>query len=187
MVADRRHGVSNLVPAVTSSPARFCQGMSSASIIATLAAAVLATGCPKKEAAAPGALVASLRALDAEACACKDQACAAAITTKLTTLGNANADFDEADLPVLQETQAHLDMCLAKLNPVVVRYLALSDEVCACKDKACATKVATKVSAWAAELKAKKTVLSHSDGNVIMKVGTGAGECFTALGVPIPQ
>lgn len=161
--------------------------MKVASILASLAIVSLGAGCKKKESAAPGALVASLKAIDAEACACKDMACAGGILDKLTALGKANPTPDEADLPVLQETQAHLDMCLAKLNPVVVSYLAMSDEVCACKDAACATKVGAKVSAWAADLKAKKTTLSHSDINVITKVGTEAGACFTTLGVPIPQ
>ena len=161
--------------------------MKIATVLASVAVLSLGASCKKKEAAAPGSLVASLQALDAEACACKDMACAGGIQDKLTALAGANPTPDEDDLPVLQETQAHLDTCLAKLNPVVVSYLAMSDEVCACKDAACATKVGAKVSAWAADLKAKKTSLSHSDGNVIMKVGAAAGACFTKLGVAIPQ
>ncbi|MCE9571755.1 MAG: hypothetical protein K8W52_01230 [Deltaproteobacteria bacterium] len=161
--------------------------MKVASILASIAVVSLAAGCKKKESAAPGGLVASLKALDAEACACKDQACAAGIQDKLITLSKANQEPEEADLSVLQETQAHLDDCLAKLNPRVVSYVAMADEVCACTDAACATKVATKLKVWIADLKGKKNVLSHSDFNVMTKVGTEAGKCLTAFGVPIPQ
>jgi hypothetical protein len=160
--------------------------MKLASLLFGLAVTVsLVSGCKKKDAG--GGLVGSLTALDTEACACKDMACADAVSEKVTALGQANADFDEADLPRLQEVQNHLDACLANLNPVIVSYLALSTEACACTDKACSTKVATKVSKWAADLKASKAKLRGNDANVAMKAGAASAECFTKFGVPIPQ
>lgn len=155
--------------------------------LAYLALALATVAACKKSAADGGGLVGKLQALDAEACACKDMACADAVTAKVTALGQANADFDPADGPKLGEIQTHLDECLAKLNPVIVSYLALADEVCACTDKACATKVAGKVSKWAADLKAQKTKLRGNDANVAMKAGAASAECFTKFGVPIPQ
>jgi hypothetical protein len=157
-------------------------------VAAVLVLAALGSGCKKDGAATvPGGLIKSLAALDAEGCACKDMACADQVSDKVTKLGQANADFDEADLPRLQALQGHLDSCLAKLNPVIVAYLAITDEACACTDKACATKVAGKVSKWAADLKANKTKLRGNDAGVAMKAGAAAAECFTRQGVPIPQ
>ncbi|CAN5841691.1 hypothetical protein BH11MYX3_BH11MYX3_14000 [soil metagenome] len=104
-------------------------------------------------------LTAKLDALTTEACACKDKACADAVTAKVTTLGEQNKDFDKDDLPALQATQAKMDMCIAKLNPVIVAYLAIADDACKCTDKACADKVGARFAEWTAAFKAAGTTL----------------------------
>ncbi len=151
----------------------------------------LVSGCDKKkEGGGTGKksdLITKLEAMTAEACACKDRACADAVTAKVTTLGEQNKDFDQDDLPALQATQSTMDMCIAKLNPALVLYMAISDEACKCTDKACADKVGEKFATWTKAFKAAGTQLHHSEANVVMKVGKGAGECMTKLGAVVPQ
>lgn len=150
---------------------------------------LLVSACNKKEASTGGKsdLVPKLEALATEACACKDMACADAVTAKVTTLGEQNKDFDKADLGALQATQAKMDMCMAKLNPVIVSYLAIADDACKCSDKACADKVGERFAAWTAAFKKSGTKLRGNDANVAMKAGKTAGECMTKLGASIPQ
>lgn len=106
---------------------------------------------------------------------------------KVTALGEENKNFDKDDLPALQATQSTMDMCIAKLNPVLVEYLALSDEACKCADKPCAEKVGEKFTAWTKAFKAARTQLHRNEANVVMKVGKTAGECMTKLGAAVPQ
>lgn len=159
--------------------------------LAFVSCLVLVTGCDKKkEGGGTGKksdLITKLEAMTAEACACKDKACGEAVTAKVTTLGEQNKDFDKDDLPALQATQNAMDMCIAKLNPVIVEYLAISDEACKCTDKACAEKVGEKFAAWTKAFKAAGTKLHGNVANVVMKVGKTAGECMTKLGAAIPQ
>jgi hypothetical protein len=160
-------------------------------LIAILSLIVAVSACSKKEkeggTGAPSDLVQKLDALATEGCACKDAACADAVSEKVTKLGEGNKDFDQDDLPKLQAIQHKLDDCLANKNPVIVAYLELSKAACECKDKKCGEKVAQKISAWAADLKSSHKKLRQSDANVAMTAGKGAGECLTKLGVPIPQ
>jgi hypothetical protein len=158
-------------------------------VFAMISVLVLVTGCDKKKEGGgkKSDLVTKLEALTAEACACKDKACGAAVTVKVTTLGEQNKDFDKDDLPALQATQNAMDMCIAKLNPVLVEYLAIADEACKCADKACADKVADKFAAWTKAFKAADTKLAGNEANAIMKVGKTAGECLTKHGAAIPQ
>jgi hypothetical protein len=151
---------------------------------------VVTTGCDKKSgggAAGKSDLITKLDALTTEACACKDQPCADAVTAKVTTLGEQNKDFDKDDLPALQATQAKMDQCIAKLNPVIVAYLAIADDACKCTDKACADKVGARFAEWTAAFKKAGTTLHGNEANVAMKAGTTAGECMTKLGSAIPQ
>ena len=154
---------------------------------------VLATGCDKKKSGGGGAaggkseLLTKLDALAVEACACKDMPCADAVTAKVDELGKANQDFDKDELPQLQATQAKMDMCMAKLNPVIVAYLAIADDACKCADKACADKVGERFAEWTAAFKKAGTKLRGNDANVAMKAGKAAGECMTKLGSSIPQ
>jgi len=157
-------------------------------------ALALATGCDKKSGGASGGgsgaksqLLTQLDALAVEACACKDMACADAVTAKVTKLGQDNQDFDKSELPALQATQAKMDECMAKLNPVIVDYLAIADDACKCADKACAEKAAARFATWTAEFKKAGTKLRGNDANVAMKAGKTAGECLTKHGVAIPQ
>ncbi|MBA3460615.1 MAG: hypothetical protein H0T46_11670 [Deltaproteobacteria bacterium] len=158
--------------------------------IALVSCLVLAAACDKKSAGSTGGksdLLPKLEALATEACACKDMACADAVTAKVTTLGEQNKDFDKADLGALQAAQAKMDMCMAKLNPAIVAYLAISDDACKCNDKACADKVAQRFAEWTAELTKSGTKLRGNDANVAMKAGKTAGECLTKQGTAIPQ
>ena len=160
-----------------------------------IACLVLAIGCDKKKSgggAGGGSggksdLLTKLDALAVEACACKDMPCADAVTAKVTTLGEQNADFDKDELPALQATQAKMDLCMAKLNPVIVEYLAIADDACKCADKACADKAGERFAAWTAAFKKAGTKLRGNDANVAMKAGKTAGECMTKLGASIPQ
>lgn len=158
--------------------------------LALVCCLVLVTACNKKSegtAAGKGGLVAKLEALATEACACKDMACADAVTTKVTTLGEQNKEFDQADLGALQAAQSKMDMCMAKLNPAIVAYLAIADDACKCADKACADKVAQRFADWTAGFKKSGTKLRGNDANVAMKAGKTAGECLTKHGTAIPQ
>jgi len=156
---------------------------------AIISCIVLITGCDKKKEGGgkKSDLVTKLEALTAEACACKDMACGKAVTVKATTLGEQNKDFDKDDLPALQSTQAAMDLCIAKLNPVLVEYMAIADEACKCADKACADKVADKFAGWTKSFKASGTKLQGNEANAVMKIGASAGECLTKLGATIPQ
>jgi hypothetical protein len=154
----------------------------------------LVIGCDKKSGGSAGGsgggkgdLLTKLDALATEACACKDMPCADAVTAKVTTLGEENKDFNKDDLPALQATQSKMDMCMAKLNPVIVSYLAIADDACKCTDKACADKVGARFAEWTASFKAAGTKLRGNDANVAMKAGKTAGECMTKLGASIPQ
>lgn len=158
--------------------------------VAFVSCLVLATGCDKTSGGAAGGksdLLPKLEALATEACACKDMPCADAVTAKVTTLGEQNKDFDKADLAALQATQSKMDMCMAKLNPVIVSYLAIADDACKCTDKACADKVGQRFAEWTAAFKKSGTKLRGNDANVAMKAGKTAGECMTKHGAAIPQ
>jgi hypothetical protein len=149
------------------------------------------TGCKKNEAdadpTAKSELVTKLGALADEACACKDMACADKVSATVTALGQANKDFDPGDLDALQAIQNRMDPCLAALNPVIVAYLDLSKQACACTDKACTDKVAGKFTKWIAAFKASKKPLRANEGNVLMTAGKTAGDCMTKLGTAIPR
>ena len=151
---------------------------------------VLVAGCDKKSGGAAGAksdLLPKLEALATEACACKDMPCADAVTAKVTVLGEQNKDFDKADLPALQAAQSKMDLCMAKLNPAIVAYLAIADDACKCSDKECADKVAARFAEWTAAFKKAGTKLRGNDANVAMKAGQTAGVCLTKHGAAIPQ
>ncbi len=156
-----------------------------------LAAVVAAAGCSKDEAkaaAAPGPLVGKLEALAGKACACTDAACADGVGAEVVTLGQSAGAIADADLPALQAAQAKIDRCLSAHEPALVAYTKLTDEVCACKDKKCAEKVAKKVSAWAAELKQSRRKLRPGDARLVMEEqGKRGAACFEQHGVAIPQ
>jgi hypothetical protein len=158
--------------------------------VALVSCLFLAAGCDKKSGGGAGGkseLVPKLEALAAEACASKDMPCADAVTAKVTTLGEQNKDFDKADLPALQAAQLKMDTCMAKLNPVIVAYLAIADDACKCADKACADKVAARFAEWTASFKKAGTKLRGNDAKVAMTAGKTAGECLTKHGTTIPQ
>lgn len=155
-----------------------------------IAAATAAAGCAKDEAkaAAPGPLVGKLEALAERACACTDAACADGVGAEVVTLGENAGAIAESDLPALQAAQAKIDRCLSAHEPALVAYTELTDEVCACKDRTCAEKVAKKVSAWAADLKRSKRTLRPGDARLVMaEQGKRGAACFERHGVAIPQ
>ncbi|MBX3156552.1 MAG: hypothetical protein KF773_11170 [Deltaproteobacteria bacterium] len=147
---------------------------------------VLLLGCSDK---APGdsKLLKDLQALEGEACACKDAACADLVGDKVTKLGEATKDFDRDELPKLQAAQQAIDKCLAAANPVVTTYAAAAKAACACKDKKCGQAAADRIAKWAADLKASGKKLRQGDASYIMAEGKPAGECLTKLGVAIPK
>jgi hypothetical protein len=161
-------------------------------VLSTLFLALAATAagaCKKTESSPkpPSALVKGLEAAADESCACKDMACSDAVNAKVDALAKEAGTIPPDDLPALQAAQARIDQCRVALNPRLIAYRGLLDDACACKDKACATAVAGKVSAWAAELKASKAKLRPGEVQIVMDGGKASAACFTKHGVPIPQ
>jgi hypothetical protein len=148
-----------------------------------------AAGCKKTESSPrpPSALVKGLEAAADESCACKDLACSDAVNVKVDALAKGAGTIAADDLPALQAAQARIDQCRVALNPRLITYRGLLDEACACKDKGCAGAVAVKVSAWAAELKASKAQLRPGEVQIVLDGAKASAECFTRLGVAIPQ
>ena len=153
-------------------------------------AAALTAGCKKKAASAPpppSPLVIALAAAADESCACKDMACADAVNVKLAELAKTAGTIPPADLPALQASQARIDGCRVALNPILIAYRGILDEACACRDKACATAASTKVTAWAADLKASKAKLGQGEVALVLESAKSSAACFTKHGVAIPQ
>jgi len=75
---------------------------------------------------------------------------------------------------------------VAALDPRVVEYKTLTDEVCACKKKACAEKVSAKFSVWADGVRASKDPLPGGL-EAIKTDGQRAADCLKAHGLAIPQ
>ena len=152
-------------------------------------AALAAVACNKTEPAPrpASALVQQLAAAADESCACKDLACSDAVNAKVDALARSAGSIPPDDLPALQAAQARIDQCRVALEPRLIAYRGLLAEACACKDKDCATAVAARVSAWAAELAASKTKLRPGEVQIVMDGGRAAAECFTRHGVAIPQ
>ncbi|MCC6525932.1 MAG: hypothetical protein IT373_25015 [Polyangiaceae bacterium] len=153
-------------------------------VLAVASAAAL--GCGKKD-AVKSELVQKLEAQADAACACKDMACAEKVTADVQKLADATGKVEDDDLKPLQAAQTRIDECLGKLNPIVIAYRELSDQICACQDKACGEKVAAGVSKWAADLKTSGKKLTPGDVKVIQQIGLQAAVCFQKLGLPIPQ
>ena len=154
-----------------------------------LALAVLALVACKDSAARPqpGALVGKLAPLADAACACGDRACADQVRADVAALAKGAGTIADADRPPLQAAQARLDGCLVQHEPRYVAYKGLTAEVCACKDAACAKKVATRFAAWSADLKASGAKLDRADAQQIMAVGKEAARCLSTHGVAIPK
>ncbi|MBK9036659.1 MAG: hypothetical protein IPL61_36320 [Myxococcales bacterium] len=150
---------------------------------------VTAAACSKSDATPrpPSPLVQGLEAAADESCACKDMTCSDAVNAKVEALAKGAGTIPPADLPALQAAQARIDGCRVALNPRLIAYRALLDEACACETPACATAVARKVSAWAAELKASKTTLRPGELKVVVAGAASASACFTEHGVAVPQ
>ena len=151
----------------------------------------LLASCTKDDAAGaarpPSELVTRLGALADDGCACKDAACAADVSKRLQQLADGTTHVDDRDRPALQETQARLDACLAELDPVIIAYRGLVDDVCACADKACGQRVSKRFSAWAADLEASGAALRPADAKAVMRAGIRAKGCLDRFGLPVPQ
>lgn len=135
----------------------------------------------------PSALVGKLATLADAGCACSDKACADKVRADVAELAKGAGAIADADLPALQAAQARLDGCLVHHEPRYVAYKALTDEVCACKDAACAKKVAGEFAAWSADLKKTGAKLDRADAQQIMEVGKEAARCLSTHGVAIPK
>jgi hypothetical protein len=133
-------------------------------------------------------LLPKLEAMAEQACACKDHACAQqAYKAMMALAGTAKPDEIPADdIEPLQAAQAKLEACVGKLNPRLTEYAALTDEVCACKNKKCAEKVSAKFSAWADDLRASKEAVPGGL-DAIKDDGTRAAACLQKHGLAIPQ
>jgi hypothetical protein len=157
-------------------------------------AILLTAACTKAEDASSAPkgkseLVGKLDALADEACGCKDLACADAAAKKLDALAASMkpSDVGEDEVAPAQAAQQRFDTCHAGLVPQLADYTKLTDEICACGDKACGQKVSAKVSKWAAALKASGTKLRQGDVGVFSTIGKKGAACFQKLGLPIPQ
>ncbi|MBI4954103.1 MAG: hypothetical protein HY908_18915 [Myxococcales bacterium] len=149
-------------------------------------AAAAALGCGKKD-GVKSELVQKLEAQADAACACKDMACADKVAADVQKIADATGKVEDDDLKPLQAAQGRIDECLGKLNPLVIAYGELSDQICACQDKACGEKVGAAVSKWAADLKTSGKKLTQGDAKVIQQLGLKATVCYQKLGVPVPQ
>ena len=145
--------------------------------------------CNKSAASPPGPseLVGKLDALADRVCACKDLACADKAQADLDALAAHTTHVADDEVAPAQAAQARFDGCHAARNPLVAEYQELMTAACACKDQACGAKVAKKVEAWAAALKASHAKPSRGDVQVLVARGKEAADCFTRVGVAIPK
>jgi hypothetical protein len=158
--------------------------------LAVLALVLATAACSKHDDATPkkSGLVPQLEAIADQACACKDHACASAAGEQMTALAKTVKpdEIPSDDIPKLQAAQARLEGCQAKLDPRVTAYVGLADEVCACKDKACAQGVADKFKAWSADVaSAKEPIPGGLDA--IRHDGLRANACLKKFDVEIPK
>lgn len=159
--------------------------------LVALAILVSVVGCKEKSEEAPkqkDGLVPKLEEFADMACACKDHECTKTASNGMAALARTvkPAEIPADDIPKLQAAQARLEKCSAALHPKVVEYAALTEEVCACKDKKCAAAVADKFKAWADDLRATKEALPGGL-DAISGNGLKAGGCLKKHGLDIPQ
>jgi hypothetical protein len=158
--------------------------------LAVLALMLSTAACSKHDDARPKkeGLVPQLEALADQACACKDHACAIAAGEQMTTLGKTVQpdEIPSADLPKLQAAQSRLEACQAKLDPRVTAYIALADEVCACKDAKCAQGVADKIEAWSDDVRGSKEPIPGGL-DAIRHDGLRANACLKKFDVDVPR
>jgi hypothetical protein len=158
--------------------------------LAVLALVLSAAACSKHDDAKPKkeGLVPQLEAIADQACACKDHDCATAAGDQMTTLAKTVKpdEIPSGDVPKLQAAQARLEGCQAKLDPRVIAYVGLADEVCACKDAKCAQGVADKFKAWSDDV---RTATQPIPGGLdaIRHDGLRANACLKKFDVAIPQ
>lgn len=158
--------------------------------LSTVVVALAAVAACKKTASNPrpaSELVKQLEAAATESCACKDMACSDGVNAKVDALAQGAGTIDGDDLPALQAAQARIDQCRVALNPRLIAYRDLLDAACGCPDRTCAEAIGTKVSAWAAELKASKTTLRPGEIQIVVDGAKASAECFTRHGAAIPQ
>jgi hypothetical protein len=148
-------------------------------------------GCKKEEAAAagpPSELVTKLEALADQGCGCKDADCATGVKADVKALaGTTTAGaIPDADLPKLQAAQAKLDGCMAKLDPRLADYHAITEELCACKDKKCAEKANAKFQTWADAVRVSPDPIPGGLAS-IKDDGAHAASCLLKFGIKAAQ
>lgn len=158
-------------------------------LLLMLSVSTFVSACQKKgsEPGSGSEHVKKLEALADQGCACKDKACADKVISEVQALARSITKLDDKDRQPMQAAQARLDACLVKYNPFIASYQKLTEEVCACKDKACAARSAKKFSRWAAKLKSSGKRINAADLAVFKEQGQKAAKCFARHGVPIPQ
>ncbi len=74
----------------------------------------------------------------------------------------------------------------ARIAEAITKFRGFTDEVCACKDKACADKVSDDMAKWASTMasSSKEPKPSETEMKDMQELGTRFGECMTKLGSP---
>jgi len=97
--------------------------------------------------------IATLNGFADRVCACQDEPCRKAIDDELTQYGEANkAELEALDPASIQSIGQRYESCRmvggGNGGDLIAEFGALTDEMCACKDKACAEATNARFDAW---------------------------------------
>ncbi len=164
----------------------------------TVLVAVLAFAACKKDKG--DAALDKMSSFKDQACACKDKACIDKVQGDMIKWASEQKDMEnmkptEAQKKRGKEITDAMEACTtkieeaeggAKAKEAMTKMTAYADQMCACKDTACATKVSDEMTAWSKEMASSGTSapkMSEEDTKKATEIGMRMAECMqTAMG-----